>query len=415
MSLSDFRQALVAKTPYWACKTSRTFTCAQHKGIMILLGEPFKRVDLGKNIWLIVNTGGVCGGKSTAMSKLRRWLTDRGYKVIVGVESATKLIQAGMGKGELGWADFQEEILLDILAQEERLVSIAKRFRDKGHKVVVLLDRGVMDNAAYMEKGEFPKLLARHGLTERDVCEERYDAVMHLRTAADGAEAFYTLANNEARDETPEQARALDQRTLLAWHRHHHPRVIDNSTNFEDKIRRLFAEICAVLGDPVPLEKEQKFLIKPFDESRFPVEWVKSRIVQDYLLTPDPREERRVRARGDDLGCSYSYAMKRYVAPGIRVEDERIITRREYDALLTLRNPRMRTIKKDRICFFWKHQFFEIDRFLEPCDSLHYMEAERTDLNPKLEVPEFIKVVEEVTGIDRHSNSKIALIPQGFV
>lgn len=36
--------------------------------------------------------------------------------------------------------------------------------------------------------------------------DQRYDAVVHLVTAADGAENFYTLANNEVRTESIEQA-----------------------------------------------------------------------------------------------------------------------------------------------------------------------------------------------------------------
>jgi hypothetical protein len=35
--------------------------------------------------------------------------------------------------------------------------------------------------------------------------DRRYDGVFHLVTAAIGAEKFYTLANNTARSETPEQ------------------------------------------------------------------------------------------------------------------------------------------------------------------------------------------------------------------
>ena len=41
-------------------------------------------------------------------------------------------------------------------------------------------------------------------------------------TAADGARAFYTLENNEARTETPEQAVDLDRRTQRCWLGHAH-------------------------------------------------------------------------------------------------------------------------------------------------------------------------------------------------
>mgnify|MGYP000930211056 FL=1 len=47
--------------------------------------------------------------------------------------------------------------------------------------------------------------------------DKRYDSVIFMNTAAKGAEKYYTLANNSARTETPEQARALDDKTLNAW------------------------------------------------------------------------------------------------------------------------------------------------------------------------------------------------------
>jgi len=42
----------------------------------------------------------------------------------------------------------------------------------------------------------------------------RYDMVLHLVTAAYGAEQFYTLANNAVRKSTPEQARARDDQMV---------------------------------------------------------------------------------------------------------------------------------------------------------------------------------------------------------
>ncbi len=45
--------------------------------------------------------------------------------------------------------------------------------------------------------------------------EGRYDAVFHLVTAAQGAERFYTLENNEARSETPQQVIEWAKLSLL--------------------------------------------------------------------------------------------------------------------------------------------------------------------------------------------------------
>ena len=71
-----------------------------------------------------------------------------------------------------------------------------------------------------------------------------------------------TFAANAARRETPEQATALDDKLIAAWTGHPHLRVIDNSTNFEDKLKRLLREILPFLGEPEPLEIERKYLIE---------------------------------------------------------------------------------------------------------------------------------------------------------
>ncbi len=373
-----------------------------------MLEESNNILNIGDGIKVIVITGGPCSGKTTGLSRLNRMLADRGYKVLISPESATKLITAGMTPGELPLWDFQKEILLDNLSQENRILSIARCYRDKGRKAVVLCDRGAMDGEAYIGHATYRGLINRLGFTHKQLCDERYHAVIHLRTAALGAEVFYTLANNEARTETPEEARLLDERTLNAWLRHQHPRVIDNSTDFDGKLRRLFAEVCAILGDPVPLEKEDKFLIEAFDPTTIPVKWTESLITQNYLMSPKADEEQRVRARNDGDSTSYYYTVKRSISSGVRAEDERMISEREYKALLNLRDPRKSTIKKRRVCFFWKEQFFEVDFFQEPQAELVVMEAERSDQTPELELPPFIQVIRNVTDEKRYSNSEIA-------
>ncbi len=376
---------------------------------MKLSFDLFDLVSIGKDIWMIVITGGPCSGKTSGIAAIVRFLSERGYKVLVVPETATKFIMGGILPGELGSA-FQDEILIDILTQEQRFIASAMHYRKQGRKVVILCDRGTMDGKAYMRPAEFRSLLKRHDTTEREICNQRYHAVMHLRTAADGAEEYYTLKNNAARSESPDLARKLDQATLDAWQRHPHPRVIDNSTGFKQKMKRLLAEICGVLGDPVPLEIEDKFLIRRPDLSRIPVPYCESMIIQDYLMSPKKGEERRVRARGDREGYTYFYTVKEAVSPGVREEREEIISEAEYRTLLTLRDPAMRTIKKKRITFFWKEQYFEVDIFTSPRRNLFLMEAERTDRSGRLILPPFITMIRNVTGEKEFSNKYIARI-----
>jgi hypothetical protein len=69
--------------------------------------------------------------------------------------------------------------------------------------------------------------------------DNRYDQIIHLVTAANGAEKFYALDNNQTRTEGIEIARQLDKKTGKAWIGHPYIDVIDNCTDFEMKIARV--------------------------------------------------------------------------------------------------------------------------------------------------------------------------------
>lgn len=59
--------------------------------------------------------------------------------------------------------------------------------------------------------------------------DRRYEAVIHLVTAAQGAVDFYTNSNNEARYEGVEDAQNLDQKLINAWVGHPHFSIIQNN------------------------------------------------------------------------------------------------------------------------------------------------------------------------------------------
>ena len=79
---------------------------------------------------------------------------------------------------------------------------------------MILLDRGTMDGKAYMSEQQWELMLEELWYTPVALRDQRYDAIVHLVTAADGADRFYTLANNSTRTESAEQAIAMDRRTL---------------------------------------------------------------------------------------------------------------------------------------------------------------------------------------------------------
>ena len=135
--------------------------------------------------------------------------------------------------------DFELQLFKTQL-QFERTVRHMAEKRDvllRKRPSVIFFDRGLMDMKAYMPADMWRAVLAQEGLTEEAV-RARYDLVVHLVTAADGAPAFYTTENNATRTETPEMARENDRRVQTAWEGHAHWRRVDNSTSFKEKVQR---------------------------------------------------------------------------------------------------------------------------------------------------------------------------------
>jgi len=80
-----------------------------------------------------------------------------------------------------------------------------------------------MDTRAYMDNDSWEVLLDEYGWNVVDLRDRRYDAIIHLVTAAIGAEKFYTTDNNATRHEGLNEARDLDFKVLNAWVGH--PRI----------------------------------------------------------------------------------------------------------------------------------------------------------------------------------------------
>ena len=195
----------------------------------------------------IVITGGPSAGKTTAMSWVQNAFTKLGYTVLFVPETATELITGGVAPWTCGTNAEYQECQVELQLTKERLfVQAAKTM--PGRKILIVCDRGAMDNWAYMNDEEAEQVL-RHLNTTTDALLSRYDAVFHLDTAARGIQNAYTLANNGARIETPAQAVALDDRTRAAWQAHPYRRIIHSGEDFVAKMRSLIHEIGLFLGE----------------------------------------------------------------------------------------------------------------------------------------------------------------------
>lgn len=354
----------------------------------------------------IVITGGPCAGKTTAMSWIQNAFTKRGYTVLFVPETATELISGGVCPWTCGTnKDYQRGQLRLQKTKEEVFEAAAKTMPNE--RILIVCDRGMADNHAYMTDEEYNDLLAELGLTEVGV-RDNYDAVFHLVTAACGAEEFYSNANNAARYETVEEAIALDNRLLSCWVGHQHLRVIDNSTDFETKLVRLISEISCFLGEPELMEIERKYLIEYPDEevlNHLP-NCRKVEIVQTYLIAPEG-EELRLRQRGENGSYFYYLTAKQKVSELKRIEVEHRLTEAQYQDLLREANPELHTIRKTRYCLSYMSQYFEIDLYSFWKDRA-IVEIELSKEDQEIHFPEQLHILKEVTNDPRYKNSSLA-------
>ena len=356
----------------------------------------------------IVITGGPCAGKTTAMSWIQNALPQMGYTVLFVPETATELISGGVAPWTCGTNGEYQKCQMKLQVEKEKIFEQAARTMP-GEKVLIVCDRGALDNKAYMNSIEFAEALQFVGSNEVEL-RDTYDAVFHLVTAAKGAKEFYTTANNTARTETVEEASALDDKLISAWTGHPHLRVIDNTTSFEDKMKRLIAEIASFLGEPEPYEIERKYLIEYPD-----IKWLESNpscrrieIIQTYLNSA-AGEEVRIRQRGFDGNYIYYQTIKRKVSDVKRVEIERRLSQSEYLKLLMEADTTKRQIRKTRYCLTFDNQYFEIDIYPFWTDKA-IAEIELSDENAAVVFPKQLKVIREVTEDEAYKNASLAKI-----
>lgn len=359
---------------------------------------------------VIVFTGGPCGGKSTILPLAKQWLEDHGCTVGILSETATEVIGGGFSPMSPLWPTtlrFQQHLLRYQMDREDRYFNMLESFDME--RTVLLCDRGVLDSMAYIGREQYLEMLMQMRFKLSDL-RDRYTSVIHLTSAARGAPDFYTLANNAARSETAEQAAELDERIEQAWLGHPHFSMIDNQTNFSDKVRRALSALARVLHVPQPLEIERKYLVHSW---KMPIKgYVSVEITQDYLIPTEEEPERRVRKRVLDGSASYFYTSKVQTArPGVRVEHERQIDLGHYERLLKEGDPRSNTIRKDRLCFLFAGKHLELDVFRDikgpDGNVLKLLEVELGDIDENVELP-LDWQVEDVTGQKEYSNAYLA-------
>lgn len=165
------------------------------------------------------------------------------------------------------------------------------------------------------------------------------------------------------------------------------------------------------------LEIEKKFLVN------FPSSWSDlaemfdglidvKRITQTYLKKegkePSARIRKTVEGLTGDTDTVYHYNQKKLVEAGVNKETEYEISEDKYNKLLKNIHPDLVTLEKTRFVFDYNDQVFELDVFKGALKGLVILEIELEDKNQEVELPPFLKIIEEVTKDERFNNFNLA-------
>lgn len=375
--------------------------------------SPFRKKHSKKktsNIKKVVLTGGPCAGKTTALALISNRLRERGIRVYLVPECAS-IVANGGGLININKMTAEENIKFQsaltqyIMDQEDRFYEIAKIGTGDA---VLICDRGVLDNRAYCPPESWNALMDENGWNTVDLRDKRYDAVVHLVTAADGAEQYYTLENNTARYESdPEVARQLDKRLQEAWYGHPRYRIIDNNvTSFDEKINNAYIAVLELLGYSKPDDKKLKFrkyTLKKFGNEVLPV--LASDIKREVFKITDIYLKSDVNTKNDYLirkrcqNDKYLYERFEIVVneKGERFELRKNITGREFITFSQSANLERKPVEKTRTSFIWQNQMLFIDTYFDFKGGFSVIYLSEDKKIEEFKLPHTLEVEKDVT------------------
>mgnify|MGYP003383179478 CR=1 FL=1 len=172
----------------------------------------------------IVLTGGPGGGKTTAADLFRR---EVGEQVVIVPEAATLVFSGGFPR----WSTPES-----VRATQQAIYHVQKNLENVQSanypQRLLLCDRGTVDGSAYWP-GEPDEFFSSLG-TSLESELARYDAVLFFETAAVGGMSIE--GGNPIRNESIEQAVALDRRLRELWQRHPRFVLVAHNVSFIQKI-----------------------------------------------------------------------------------------------------------------------------------------------------------------------------------
>lgn len=152
-------------------------------------------------------------------------------------------------------------------------------------------------------------------------------------------------------------------------------------------------------------EIERKYLIE-YPDLNILENYPKSDIAQTYLKTNDGMTS-RVRKRTSGGVTKYIFTEKKRITDVKCIENERELSAVEYEELLKLADTERRTVIKTRYCVPYNGRVVEVDIYPFWSDRA-IAEVEMESENEEVCLPDFIKVIRDVTAEKAYKNASIA-------
>lgn len=330
----------------------------------------------------IVITGGPCAGKTNCKSTILEGVLKAGYIPIFIGETATEVKTSGIDPcaNILDTIEFQTLLSKLQIAKENLYLEALENLKGK---FLLFCDRGLLDNKAYMSEEQWRELLNKLEINDFDVFN-RYDFALHLVSAAEGAEEYYTNENNKARSETLEEAKIQERKNKEAYYGFSHIYYFDNDCDFKEKLNKVLCTVLSSIGKAEPiLGAQRKYVVNKISQKDLNTLGAQSaEIVQTYLQSKSSDIERRVRKIIYYGNTAYYYTKKN---KDRLIIEEVPITKREYELLLEERYNDS-DICKTRWYFNFNNLYFQYDEFDLDGDFKKYaiLEAQVTNLQKKI-------------------------------
>lgn len=334
-----------------------------------------------------------------------------GFRPFLVPEAATLLMKAGFLIDNTEFTEseaisFQGSLMKTQIFLEDITLEYASSRRVK--PIVIFCDRGLMDGKAYVSTNVWQGILDENKWNEIYLRDSRYDAIIHMVTAADGAEKYYDLDTNEARYENLKQALDVDKRLQKNWSGHSQLYLIDNNVpSFDEKVQKAVRTVLNLLGIPQSTIFNRKFLIYPFHTKSITVPFEEFN-VQEVFLTNSETQQTKLIKKGTDFSYNYTIETKDTTDDQV-ITRRRQITARDYIHYMQERRDESKIIlEKLRVSFMYENQHFIIDTLTNVDQSPSLLRIETELASEEVKTPDFLKYFRDVTDEEDYATYTMA-------